>query len=221
MALHDHQHKTWEELPPEAVKAAKVLGYTQQIWDNDEWSTLSFFKNPITKASVREKQASMYLGMDPMAEGRFSGIYWNDLDVTARRHAESLGWDETKWDEDWYIQDLPVNEKYWKELSQPEKRAAEYFGYMECTWDEVEGPFAPGNHMTGMSMPQQGQKQQQHQQQAPQQSSHRPQKPFFDKNNESKEVEDDKPMFIDMCADLCWKKTGVGMIVNKVLKRNS
>lgn len=131
-------HHNWADLPPQALKAARILGYTQDIWDEEK--NLPYYNKTMATASIQEKQAAMYLGMDPLWEK--CDLDWKDIDSMTKDYATTLGWDETKWDEDWDIVDLEIEHKFWKDLTHKERQAAEYFGYIQCTWDEVEGDFA-------------------------------------------------------------------------------
>ena len=83
-----------------------------------------------------EKQAMRLVGLEPI--DKFHDIWWEDCDAVTKKAAETLGFDEHKWDHDYAIRDLPVEEKYWKELSEEQRKAARYFGYNRSTWDEVE-----------------------------------------------------------------------------------
>ncbi len=49
-----------------------------------------------------------------------------------------LGWTKESWDDDWNIQDFPIEHKYWKELTDAERNAANHFGYTRITWDETD-----------------------------------------------------------------------------------
>lgn len=83
-----------------------------------------------------EKQAMRLVGLEPI--DKFDDIWWEDCDAVSKKAAETLGFDEHKWDHDYAVRDLPVEEKYWKELSEEQRKAARYFGYNRSTWDEVE-----------------------------------------------------------------------------------
>ena len=60
----------WDELPEEQLEAAKLLGFTKELWDADE-------ETEITKE-----------------------YDWADLNDAQKAAAESLGYDNVKWDEE-------------------------------------------------------------------------------------------------------------------------
>lgn len=116
-------------------QAAETLGYkTKEDWD--ESIHLPYMDKEFVELTHDEKQAMRLVGLEPI--DKFDDIWWEDCDAVSKKAAETLGFDEHKWDHDYAIRDLPVEEKYWKELSEEQRKAARYFGYNRSTWDEVE-----------------------------------------------------------------------------------
>lgn len=115
----------WEELPPRAQTAAKAMGYTASTWDEDE--DIAYDSKSFAELTVQEKHAAMFLGLNPIEERL--DIWWDEVDSDTQKYAIALGWDKSKWDDEWEIQDLPCEHLYWKELTEEQKTAARYFGY--------------------------------------------------------------------------------------------
>ena len=75
----------------------------------------------------------MFLGMDPI--DKLEDVWWTDLNDTTKDHAKVLGYTKDKWDDDWEIDDLPVDKKNWKDLTKDETKAAKHFGWSEQSWN--------------------------------------------------------------------------------------
>jgi hypothetical protein len=127
--------KWWTEMPPSAHKAAEALGYTQQTWDAD--AEVAYDKKTFFECSEAEKQAAMFLGgsMNPISYKL--DIWWDELDKKTKDEAAVLGWTKENWDDDWNLEDLPINEKYWADMTSKEQKALQHFGYSKATWDET------------------------------------------------------------------------------------
>ena len=83
-----------------------------------------------------EKQAMRIVGLEPI--DKFEDIWWEDADEHTKKAAKALGFDQHKWDHDYAISDLPVEESYWNDLTTEQRQAARYFGYNRSTWDETD-----------------------------------------------------------------------------------
>ncbi len=65
-------------------------------------------------------------------EMKYELTKWKDLPLKARRAAEDLGYDSTKWDE---AEDLPIGHKHWHDLSENEIKAVELLGWDKDAWE--------------------------------------------------------------------------------------
>lgn len=126
----------WEDMPEVAKKAATTLGYTNETWDNDE--TIPYDTKSFAECTIAEKQAAMFLNLNPI--GKKLNLWWEDVDETTKNHAINIGWTPEKWDEDYEIEHLEVEQMYWADLDTKQKEAASYFGYTKATWDETWDP---------------------------------------------------------------------------------
>ena len=123
----------WADMPEVAHKAAEMLGYTGETWDNDD--SVPYDEKEFAACTTAEKQAAMFLHLNPI--GKKFNVWWEDLDETAKEHAINIGWTSDKWDEDYEIEHLEVEQLYWADLDTKQKEAASYFGYTKATWDET------------------------------------------------------------------------------------
>jgi hypothetical protein len=126
----------WADMPEIAHKAAETLGYTGETWDNDD--SVPYDTKGFAECTMAEKQAAMFLNLNPI--GKKLNVWWDDLDETTKEHALNIGWTSDKWDEDYEIEHLEVEQMYWADLDEKQKTAASYFGYTKATWDETWEP---------------------------------------------------------------------------------
>eukprot|EP00980_Cylindrotheca_fusiformis_P019009 scaffold6374_cov121-Cylindrotheca_fusiformis.AAC.10 len=136
----------WDDLPLRIQKAAQVLGYTEEMWDNDteppaahkSWSRLS----------SQEKEAAKKLGFNKQKwdsdgsgatddEGRslstnYDDFDWHELPVAVQQAAIVLGYNQSLWDGD---KDPKSCDKDWADLSREEQAAALKLGYDQMKWD--------------------------------------------------------------------------------------
>lgn len=126
----------WADMPEIAHKAAATLGYTSETWDNDD--SIPYDHKGFAECTMAEKQAAMFLNLNPIAKKL--NVWWEDLDETTKEHAINIGWTSDKWDEDYEIEHLDVEQLYWADLDTKQKEAASYFGYTKATWDETWEP---------------------------------------------------------------------------------
>ena len=127
----------WADMPEIAHKAAIALGYTNaEAWDSD--AHIPYDDKSFAECTSAEKQAAMFLNLNPIAKKL--DLWWEDVDATTKEHAINIGWTAEKWDEDYEIEHLDVEQLYWDDLDTKQKEAALYFGYTKATWDETWDP---------------------------------------------------------------------------------
>jgi hypothetical protein len=122
----------WDDMPEVAHFAAKILGYSKESWDKDEevpYDTNSFFQ-----CTVRERQAAVFLNLGLIKK---LNLWWDDVHGPTQDQASALGWTKEKWDQDYEIEDLPIDKISWDELERLQRRGAKHFGYTKATWDET------------------------------------------------------------------------------------
>ena len=124
----------WEDLPEKAKKAAKVLGYDKDSWDEDK--PVPYDSKAFVDCTKEELRAATFLHMKPI-DKKLDPLWWSETDEETKKQAGILGWDQHKWDDDWKIHDLPCEHWYWKDMTNEQKAAAQYFGYSKATWDET------------------------------------------------------------------------------------
>jgi hypothetical protein len=132
---HHHHHfceRIWEDLPPSAVDAAKVLGYSAETWNAAK--ILPYLDKPFAKLTSDEKRACVYLSKSPI-DYRMQE-QWNDLDATLQKHAQVLGWDEHKWNKNDSIKEVECDHWWWQDMTEEQRAAGKYFGYNQNLWDE-------------------------------------------------------------------------------------
>lgn len=141
----------WDELPPYVQKAASCLGYTKEIWNDDE--------DPPSKAkdwgdlTRDEKEAAALLGFDRTTWGsedgtssdeddspkeearRYDDLDWKELPRHARDAAITLGFNKKLWDSGG---EPGSCSRSWKRLKPTERDAAKTLGYSQETWDEPD-----------------------------------------------------------------------------------
>jgi hypothetical protein len=125
----------WEDLPEKAKRAAAVLKYDKESWDEDK--TIPYDGKAFVDCTMEEKRAATFLHLKPI-ETKLDPLWWSDTDEETKKQAAVLGWDQHKWDDDWAIHDLPCEHWYWKDMTDEQKAAAQYFGYCKGTWDETD-----------------------------------------------------------------------------------
>ena len=101
---------SWSKLPINARKAAKVLGYEEQQWDESFVGEGSKPPPPHIKHNVLDR-------------------HWKDLSEEQRGACETLGWEELSWDSKYET-------KKWEELPAHVKKAAGKVGFDKEKWDE-------------------------------------------------------------------------------------
>lgn len=125
--------KWWGDMPEKAQKAAKSVGYTKETWDAD--AKIPYDDKTFFQCSETERQAAMFLGLDPIKKKL--NLWWDDVDKATQEQALALGWTKELWDDDWEIEDLPIDKVSWADLDKKQQKAANHFGYTKATWDET------------------------------------------------------------------------------------
>ncbi|CAJ1948447.1 unnamed protein product [Cylindrotheca closterium] len=135
-----YEKYAWKDLPPKVQEAATCLGYTEQLWNENQqdpekdkyWEELN----------VHEKEAAKILGYDEVhwdfgdkqvEPADYDDMYWNQLPKHIRKAYRVLGYRKTGWNED----ESPASfDKDWFELTEAEQKAATIVGYTAETWDD-------------------------------------------------------------------------------------
>ncbi|GFH51461.1 hypothetical protein CTEN210_07937 [Chaetoceros tenuissimus] len=123
----------WRDLPPNAQRAASLLGYNQELWDNGGDQVPKVWRKQYDQLSDEEKDAAKSLGYMEKEWKKLQCHYpkyndynWNELPSVAKRAATVFGFNQTKWDEDQISENW---KKSYIELSEEHKDAAFLLGY--------------------------------------------------------------------------------------------
>lgn len=110
------------------------MGYTtKEMWDEDQ--SVPFDTKPFVDLTLSEKRAAFFLGINVI--DKKLNIWWEDTDAETKSAALAVGFTKETWDDDWRIQDFPIEHKHWKELTDEQRAGASHFGYTRITWDET------------------------------------------------------------------------------------
>ncbi|KAL3942714.1 MAG: hypothetical protein SGBAC_003159 [Bacillariaceae sp.] len=138
-----YEECAWEDLPFNVQEAATRLGYTEQIWsqENSEDPNKKYWE----ELDQEEKVAAKVLGYDEVhwdfgdkvvTPADYEDMYWNQLPKPIRKAYRVLGYRRRAWNED-DDDDSPASfDKDWFELTDAEQKAATIVGYTAETWDE-------------------------------------------------------------------------------------
>ena len=110
-------HQYWEELPESAKAAAAVLQYTGESWDADE--EVPFDTKSFAELTLNEKKAAMFLGIEFIEKK--NQTWWEDTDEEIQKHAQVLGWDQEKWDDNWHIHHLDCEHWWWEDMDEEQR----------------------------------------------------------------------------------------------------
>jgi signal recognition particle subunit SEC65 len=134
----------WDDLPADVQKAAKILGYTARMWDDDREPKSS--DKDWKELTAAEQEAAEKLGHNQLewdSDGdsapvvHYNDLTWRKLPVDAQEAAEVLGYTPKMWNND---QEPDTCDKDWNELTLKEREAALKLGYDKKKWkDESEG----------------------------------------------------------------------------------
>eukprot|EP00545_Synedropsis_sp_CCMP1620_P010424 CAMPEP_0119015450 /NCGR_PEP_ID=MMETSP1176-20130426/11042_1 /TAXON_ID=265551 /ORGANISM="Synedropsis recta cf, Strain CCMP1620" /LENGTH=199 /DNA_ID=CAMNT_0006968745 /DNA_START=93 /DNA_END=692 /DNA_ORIENTATION=- len=121
----------WGDLPSDASSAAEILGYKEEMWNNDEHSDAAH--KHWDDLSEEERGAAETLGWDKGAwEKKYEDFSFADVPEHVKRAAESLGFDEAMWNEDRWPE---ASEKSWNDLTVADQSAYAVIGYCKKSWD--------------------------------------------------------------------------------------
>ena len=128
-------------MPPNVQSAAKVLGFTQQIWDEN--GKTPHFDKDWDDLTTEQQNAAITLGYksatwcqdfdefeDELRED-YSELDWEELPANVQQAAGVLGFTQDAWDND---QRTPNYDKDWTELTQQQQQAAITLGYDRDKW---------------------------------------------------------------------------------------
>jgi len=132
--------RLWDELTPAQRLTAEGLGWSEDMWDNDDWSgvpAMAWGALP-----PESQQAAEALDLDEMAWEEGVGRaeagrpqppcekHWDELEPAQQRLVGHLGFSPTAWvDNDW--SDVTTD---WSNLSAQHRRYAEALGFQESSW---------------------------------------------------------------------------------------
>jgi hypothetical protein len=129
-------------LPVTAKKAATVLGYTEELRNQDEDPRRC--SRSWGKLSLEEQEVARELGYDPekwdndkdcgnpLSPSIYNGMDWDALPEVARASFNILGYTEITWNRD---ENTEPCDKNWDELCAGEQEAARKVGYNAKEWD--------------------------------------------------------------------------------------
>jgi hypothetical protein len=134
----------WDDLPVDVQEAAKILGYTSRMWDNDREPKLS--DKDWKELTAAEQEAAEKLGYsqlewdsddDSAPVLNYDDLTWRKLPVNVQEAAKVLGYTPKMWNND---QEPDACDKDWNELTSKEREAASKLGYDKKKWkDGSEG----------------------------------------------------------------------------------
>mmetsp|Transcript_18592 Transcript_18592/g.28944 ORF Transcript_18592/g.28944 Transcript_18592/m.28944 type:complete len:415 (-) Transcript_18592:574-1818(-) len=130
-------NRQWAELKGKERAAAQMLGFNQELWDNDgkipidqlTWDQLS----ELQKRSATVLHFNKKMWDDEL----FVDVYerpWTELTQEQRDAAKELGFKKPSlWDNDKHVFS---DDLYWKDLNKKQRAAAGILGYSQPEWDE-------------------------------------------------------------------------------------
>jgi len=123
----------WRDLPLDVQRAANLLGYNQELWDNGGGEVPKVWRKKYIHLSDEEKDAAKSLGYsekewDKMQSNypKYNDYNWNELPSVAKRAAAVFGFNQKKWDKDEISEEW---KKSYVDLSEEQKDAAFLLGY--------------------------------------------------------------------------------------------
>jgi hypothetical protein len=141
----------WSDLPEDARAAAKTLGYTETVWDED--SSIALGAKWFSQLTSEQRRAAIVLGYDSQSWNEhtesnltlsaaseddasfvlpFDHLRWDALPTNAREAAEVIGYTKEVWDGN---EAGPLDYEPWNKLIAEEQEAATVLGYDETTWN--------------------------------------------------------------------------------------
>eukprot|EP00525_Craspedostauros_australis_P001571 CAMPEP_0198108242 /NCGR_PEP_ID=MMETSP1442-20131203/302_1 /TAXON_ID= /ORGANISM="Craspedostauros australis, Strain CCMP3328" /LENGTH=186 /DNA_ID=CAMNT_0043763471 /DNA_START=99 /DNA_END=659 /DNA_ORIENTATION=+ len=126
-----YENMKWKQLSIKARKAAKVLGYEEESWNDSTWIEVSDYH--WWDLSEEQKAAAETMGWSEGAwESQYEDYSWEDLPEIVKKAATAGGFTSAMWDEDTWPEDLY---KSWDELTNKQRDAMAVLGYGRETWD--------------------------------------------------------------------------------------
>jgi len=144
----------WKELSKAAKDAAKLLGYTRKMWNNDkepdvtdlDWNelnpkqqkaaiTLGYSKEIWDSSSSSSSDSSS--SSSSVEVVRYDKYDWKDLPNAAKDAAKFLGYTPHMWNND---TEPDVTELDWDEMNPRQQEAAMTLGYSKEIWEAPEEP---------------------------------------------------------------------------------
>ena len=123
----------WRDLPSNVQRAASLLGYNQELWDNGGDEIHEVWRKEYNHLSDEQKDAANSLGYSEKEwekhqcnYPKYNNYNWNELPSVAKRAAAVFGFNQKNWDEDASVEDW---KKSYIELSEVQKDAAFLLGY--------------------------------------------------------------------------------------------
>jgi hypothetical protein len=129
----------WDDLPADVQKAAKILGYTARMWDDDREPKSS--DKDWKELTAAEQEAAEKLGHNQLewdSDGdsapvvNYDDSTWRKLHVDAQEAAKVLGYTPKMWNND---QEPDTCDKDWDDLTSKEQEAALKLGYDKKRWE--------------------------------------------------------------------------------------
>lgn len=126
----NYNNISWKELPKKVQKAARTLGYTETMWNNDEDSPLD--DKGWSELTSEERKAAKLIGYDQRrwdegsdAVPSYDHLDWADLPNAVKAAAKHLKFSQSIWDND---EKSPLDDKDWDELTHKQQEAAKVLG---------------------------------------------------------------------------------------------
>lgn len=133
--------KLWDELTREQQSSAELLGFSEDSWEQDDWSGVqatawgNLPPNLQTAAEALElDEVAWEEGVGRAEAGQPQPPcekHWDDLQPSQQRIAERLGFSATAWVEN----DWSAVTTAWSDLSSSMRRYAEALGFDESSWE--------------------------------------------------------------------------------------
>mmetsp|Transcript_1110 Transcript_1110/g.1529 ORF Transcript_1110/g.1529 Transcript_1110/m.1529 type:complete len:219 (+) Transcript_1110:79-735(+) len=130
------RYTEWDALPPEIKSHAKVLSYTEVLWNTPD-NTASVEYYDFFDLDEAEKNSALAMGWTgdqwDCYQNHYAHYSWSDLeDYGLDTHYETLGYNEEMFNND---ETSVAFDKFYDELDLDEKLAAEQLCYFEENWN--------------------------------------------------------------------------------------
>jgi hypothetical protein len=157
----DYEEYDFDDLPKDVRTAAKFLGFTRAIWDEDgkipveskEWNDLTAKQQKAattlgyTQAKWDDSDSDSSSSSESVKKEdvSYEEYDFDDLPKDAKKAAEFLGFTKFIWDEDGKI---PVESKEWVDLTAKQQKAATTLGYTQAKWDDSDSSSSSSSENT-------------------------------------------------------------------------